>query len=66
MGRERIELAVRRIEAALTRVEAAARNRQVGASLAPDQALLNRHEALRQTVSASLAELDALIGVLEK
>ncbi len=77
MARERIEIAVKRIEAALARVERAANDTQRHQADAqphqqqtdfaePDEGLLIRHEALRRSVSASLAELDALIGALEK
>lgn len=54
------------MEAALARLETAARNARAGNSAQPDAALVNRHEALRRSVNASLAELDALIGVLGK
>ncbi|MFA7595847.1 MAG: hypothetical protein WCY92_05780 [Novosphingobium sp.] len=70
MSRDRIDIAVRRIESALARIESAAgdteRHAPEPSLVEPDEGLLIRHEALRQSVRASLAELDALIGALEK
>ncbi|MDD3799669.1 MAG: hypothetical protein PHE36_10905 [Novosphingobium sp.] len=54
--------AIARIEAALDRLEAVADP----STPASDPALQSRHDDLRDRVSASLAELDALIGALEK
>ena len=69
MKREQTLQAIARIEAALTRLEAAG----LHARPAPDadlfnrhEALTNRHETLRQSVGSTLAELDTLIGALEK
>ena len=62
MDRERTLQAIARIEAALVRLEAASR----GASVGPNPALVRQHEALRRSVSASLSELDVLIGALEQ
>ena len=62
MEREQTLRAIARIEAALARLEAASEK----PATAPDSTLLARHEALRQTVSATLSELDTLIGALER
>lgn len=65
MGDERISQAMGRIEAALARIERASAER---ASAAPsgNAELVARHEALRESVSASIAELDTLIGRLDR
>ena len=67
MDDDRISKAVARIEQALARIEtqaalagSGARNTARGAQLAA------KHDALRDSVSASLAELDSLIGGLER
>ena len=58
----RIEKAVGRIEAALARIERA----NASTSANPGNAeLVARHEALRESVSASLADLDRLIERIE-
>jgi hypothetical protein len=62
MERERVEKALARIEAATTRIGAAASR----APSADDGELANRHAQLRGTVAASLRELDALIGALDR
>jgi multidrug efflux pump subunit AcrA (membrane-fusion protein) len=62
MEREQTLRTIARIEAALARLEAAYN----APATAPDSALPARHEALRQTVSATLLELDTLIGALER
>jgi hypothetical protein len=64
MDAERIELAVQRIEAALARISAVADS----APVAPPSvaALVGKHDALRETVETTLAEIDALIGKLEQ
>ena len=62
MKREQTLQAIARIEAALTRLEAVGRR----AAPAPDADLFSRHEALRGCVGTTLAELDTLIGALEK
>ena len=62
MEREQTLRAIARIEAALARLEA---ERNAPAT-APDSVLAARHEALRQTVSETLSELDTLIGGLER
>lgn len=62
MKREQTLQAIARIEAALTRLETAGPR----AIPAPDADLFNRHESLRASVEATLAELDTLIGTLEK
>ena len=68
MADERITQALARIDAALYRIEAASSNRP--AIAAPDKpamaALVARHENLRESVSGSLTELDALIERLER
>lgn len=64
MSEARINNAVDRIEKALARIETqAALSRHSDDS---DRELAARHEALRSRVAASLAELDTLIGGLEK
>ena len=62
---ERIERAIARIEtqAALAASSAGRANRSQAVANA---ALVARHEALRESVAASLGELDALIGGLDK
>ena len=68
MADERITQALARIDAALDRIETASSNRP--AIAAPDKpamaALVARHENLRESVSGSLTELDALIERLER
>jgi|InoplaM3SPM_1038593.scaffolds.fasta_scaffold117699_1 hypothetical protein len=64
MNGERIENAVQRIEAALARIAGAA---DAVAPQAPSvSSLVVKHEALRETVSATLKELDDLIGAMER
>lgn len=66
MDEDRISHAVTRIERALARIETqAALSGGSARDGAANAALVARHESLRETVSASLAELDALIGRLE-
>ena len=67
MEDNRISHAVARIEQALARIETQAALAGSGARAATGggAALAERHEALRDSVSASLAELDGLIGGLE-
>ena len=64
MDAQRIEGAVQRIEAALARIAAAAD--AVVPPPASVSALLDRHEALRETAQATLADLDALIDRLDQ
>lgn len=68
MDDDRISKAVGRIEQALARIETQAALARSGPRHAADDdsELAARHEALRDSVSASLAELDTLIGGLEK
>ncbi len=66
MERDRVHAAIARIETSLARVERAMHRARAGDSAQPDIALTNRHDALRQSVRASLAELDAVIGALGK
>lgn len=64
MSGERIESAVQRIEAALARIAGAA---DAVAPQAPSVShLVVKHEALRETVTGTLKELDDLIEVLER
>lgn len=65
MERQRIEHALARIEVAAGRIEAAARRPAPGPA-SDDATLARKHDELRATVSASLRELDALIGSLEQ
>ena len=66
MSSERIQNAIDRIDRALARVETqAALATHAGRAGASNNAqLVARHEALREKVSSSIAELDALIGGL--
>ena len=66
MDGDRIARAVARIEAAAGRIEAAA-GRPVASRQAPDDPeLAGKYEALRSEAGAALAELDRLIGSLER
>jgi len=71
MEGERIESAVQRIEQALARIAAIADGGVSAAAGAQSTVppnvlqLVTRHEALRETVLAELARLDAIIGKLE-
>lgn len=62
MDRDRTEQAVQRIEAALARISKQADT----PATAPVSELVNRHEDLRDSVAASLKELDGLIERLQK
>ena len=57
-----------RIDRALSRIEtqAALSRHSTNASSDNDSELVERHEALREQVESSLAELDTLIESLEK
>ncbi len=64
MSKDRIEQAVRRIETALGRIaDLADRIQPAPPSVS---GLVVKHEALRETVSNSLKELDELLERLEK
>lgn len=64
MSETRIHGALDRIEKALARLETqAALPRQTGGG---DSELAQRHEALKTRVAGNLAELDKLIGSLER
>jgi hypothetical protein len=65
MADQRMTLALARIEKALDRIDTASSQRQASDKPAM-AALVARHEALRESVSGSLADLDALIGKLER
>ena len=79
MSEERIERAVQRIEAALGRISAVSDNPAFGtgagaaADLSADEnaatpsiiALVEKHEALNETVSNTLEQLDKLIAELD-
>jgi hypothetical protein len=62
MEREKVEKALARIEAAAVRIEAAAGRPSSGG----DPELAIQHARLKGSVAASLRELDALIGSLER
>ncbi len=62
---DRIASAYDRIEAALGRIERCARAHSVAHPPEADPDLAARHARLRETVSASLTELDRLIERLE-
>lgn len=64
MAEDRIAQALARIEAAASRIEAAA-GRPAPAA-AGDAELTRKYETLRQEAGAALAELDSLIGTLER
>ena len=68
MSAERITQAMDRIDRALSRIEtqAALSRHSTNASPTNDSELVERHEALREQVESSLAELDMLIESLEK
>jgi len=71
MSEDRIESAVQRIEAALSRIAGIADAEKTGAkggaeTSPPVTALIEKHEALRDSVSDTLAELDILIGEIEQ
>jgi len=65
MPDDRIASAYDRIEAALGRIERSARAHSAAHPPDADPDLTARHARLRETVSASLAELDRLIERLE-
>lgn len=65
MPDDRIASAYDRIEAALGRIERSARAHSAAHPPEADPDLTERHAILRETVSASLAELDRLIERLE-
>ncbi|MCP5378811.1 MAG: hypothetical protein H6915_07970 [Novosphingobium sp.] len=54
-----------RIQAALSRAETAGRKCATRLALGPNPTLLRQHQALKNSVSTSLAELDRLIEGLE-
>ncbi|GMM93842.1 hypothetical protein MTsN3n11_21440 [Qipengyuania sp. MTN3-11] len=67
MEAERISRAMGRIEAALERIERAREtNAHAAASSGGNPELVARHEALRESVIATIGELDTLIGRLER
>jgi hypothetical protein len=61
MSGDRIARALARIEAAAERIEAAANTLAL-----PDPALERRYLALRREAAEALAEIDRLIGTLER
>lgn len=63
MDGERISRALARIEAAASRIEAATR---APAGSPPDSYLAVKYQTLRNEAGAALAELDRLIGSLER
>ncbi|HEU4651773.1 MAG TPA: hypothetical protein VFS49_10200 [Croceibacterium sp.] len=65
MAGDRIAQALARIDAAASRIEAAAR-KPAPAPGDDDAALARRYGALRDEAVATLAELDRLIGSLER
>lgn len=72
MSEDRIESAVQRIESALSRIAEIAdaekpAGNNGGAQASPSvTALIEKHEALRESVSDTLAELDTMIGEIEQ
>ena len=66
MEGDTLEDAIMRIQAALSRAETAARKCATSMALGPNPTLLRQHQALKSTVTASLAELDQLIDRLER
>ena len=63
MEGDRIARATARIDAAIRRIEAAAVRSAIRDA---DPELARKHEALRSEAGAALAELDRLIGSLER
>ena len=63
MEGDRIARATARIDAAIRRIEAAAGRSAIRDA---DPELARKHEALRSEAGAALAELDRLIGSLER
>ena len=66
MEGERILRALSRIEAAAARIERAADQRPPSSDGAGDPELERKYHALRSEAGAALAELDLLIGGLER
>lgn len=68
MSTQRLQNALSRIEQALARIEtqAALSAHATPGQGSPDPNLAARHEALRERVSASIAELDLLLEGIEK
>ena len=68
MSAERITQAMDRIDRALSRIETQAALSRHSTTASPDNGSerTQRHEALREQVESSLAELDTLIESLEK
>lgn len=68
MAEDRISQAIERIERALARIEtqAALAGSSARGGESADGELAARHEALRESVAASISELDTLIGGLER
>jgi len=67
MEGERILRALSRIEAAAARIERATlHQRPLLSGAAGDPELERKHDALRSETGAALAELDRLIGALER
>jgi hypothetical protein len=70
MTGDRSEAAVQRIEAALARIARVADSpppTRIAATSTPSvTALVEQHEALRETVSRAIAELDSLIAELDQ
>ncbi len=64
MDDSRILEALARIETAARRIDTAASSR--AAPAAPDAELARRYETLRSEAGAALADLDALIGEIER
>ncbi|HEY6814913.1 MAG TPA: hypothetical protein VI168_05180 [Croceibacterium sp.] len=65
MAGDRIARALARIDAAASRIEAAA-GRPAMTAEAADPELARKYESLRDEAGAALAELDRLIGTLER
>jgi len=65
MAGDRIAQALARIDAAASRIEAAA-SRPVPAPEAADGELARKYESLRREAGAALAELDRVIGALDR
>jgi hypothetical protein len=66
MDGERIETAIARIEAASRRIEAAAARAASVPAATGDPELERRYLSLRNEAGAALADLDRLIGTLER
>ena len=66
MAGDRISQALARIDAAASRIEAAAARSSSAPGNTGDPELARKYEGLRRETGAALAELDRLIGSIER